>query len=243
MPTGPKGGLSYVWVKQYESKLIQYILNKLREMLDKLLPEIQEIIFDDVPFCIARGINKNYQRLATKIEWKNLTPIIVTKEFMENYLNKIPKEITFSITNGSDLVMTKKFVHTGGNKYRREWYTSYLSTPTVQTIKEEILTTEWDYFNDDNIKPMGQVFVPHYDIIDNFINQFKHPLIKADKNYRIQKLILTIQNYYQKLQSCPFQASSFLDWIALSLKISPNGSDDKKMAFICNKIRDLNKNS
>jgi hypothetical protein len=206
-------------------------------MLGTLFPELQEIILNEIPFSVARSLNKHYQKMANKIEWKKLTPIIITKDFMEKSLNKLPGEITFSITNGSNAVTTKKLVKIGNHIYKNEWSNLQLVTTTAQTIKEEILNTEWNYFDDDNIKPIGEVFLPHYVIINNCINEVKHPLIKSDNRYRIQKTILTIKNYYQKLQPYPFQATSFLEWIALYFKIYQTGcSDEKKLTLICNKI-------
>ena len=40
-------------------------------MLELLLPELQELIFQHIPFNLSRSINKHFKQLADKIELNN----------------------------------------------------------------------------------------------------------------------------------------------------------------------------
>jgi hypothetical protein len=79
-------------------------------MLGILPEEIQETIFEYLPFKIGRSVNKHYQKIADKIETRNVSPIMVTKSIVDKYINESPTVILFSIIHSTRETITQRSI-------------------------------------------------------------------------------------------------------------------------------------
>jgi hypothetical protein len=203
-------------------------------MLDIVPVEIQELIFNYVPFETGRSLNKHYQQMANKIETRNLLPVIITKSIVNKCVDKRPSVIIFSITNTGNVTTTYRFV-----KVTREGYVAdlckigeckckHVHKTNLAQIKEILNKLECDYvFLDENLKMSKATFLPHYSFIECAVDV--HPLAKINNTYRNAKISATIKYYYDKLLPYSSLLETFTRWTSRALDIKENIDDQNRL--------------
>jgi hypothetical protein len=194
-------------------------------MLDIVPAEIQELIFNYIPFETGRSLNMHYQQIANTIETRNLSPIIITKSLVNKYVDKRPSVIMFSITNCGCGTSTQRSVKVTEEVYINDFCKIgeckciHVYQTTLTEIKQKLNEVKYDYFFlDKNIKMSKATFVPHYSFIEYAVDA--HPLTKINNTYRNSKIRATIKYYYDKLSPYSLILKTFI-WMtryALDIK-------------------------
>jgi hypothetical protein len=214
-------------------------------MLDILPVEIQELIFNYLPFETGRSLNKHYQEIVNKIETRNLSPVIITKSIVNKYLDKRPSVIMFTIINSATGTSTRRSVKVTEEVYINDFCKigeckcEYVYQTNLAEIKEKLNKLEYDYFFldknlnmskarfflDKNLKMSKATFLPHYSFIKYAVKT--HPLAKINYTYRNSKIRATIKYYYDKLLPYSFLLEIFTSWTSRALDIKENVDDPK----------------
>jgi hypothetical protein len=199
-------------------------------MLDVIPVEIQELIFNYLPFETGRSLNKHYQEIANKIETRNLSPVIITKSIVNKYIDKRPSVIMFSVINSATGTSTQRSVKVTEEGYINDFckigecICGSVYQTTLAEIKEILNKLEYDYFLlDKNIKMSKATFLPLYSFIECAVDA--HPLTKINNTYRKFKINATIKYYYDKLLPYSFLLKTFTRRTSNALDIKENIDD------------------
>jgi hypothetical protein len=74
-------------------------------------------IFEYLPFKTWRSRNKHYQKIADKIEIRNVSPHDGEKNIVENFINESPTVIMFSIIYTTRETVTQRSVKVNEHLY------------------------------------------------------------------------------------------------------------------------------